>query len=597
MRVTERRGDDGCKYPHCTTTGYPQTRTPSPVRCNKTTKGTFSCRIMLLMLLLFLVSLKFALYDENDSPLGARRSADGIMGCASSHEAVGDETVSATTKFSADDYEAEATAKNTPEVLEEVTALIGPRYKATRFLGSGHAAPVFACTDEAGQPFAAKLLDANSKHTAEIELLRKLVNIPNTVCLYDVIWGEDHTVLILELCDGGELFLRTNEGVPLVEDAVRVLMRELLRTVHGIHTLGYLHRNIQLENILLRSSDSDYSFRLAGYNLSCTFEHQNANNTVCGAPGYIAPEMILKKDNVGPPIDVWAIGVCAFLILADCYPFNEDGSLDFAQECKNIVAGNMAPWSADRTVSAEAKAFVESILAQTDPVKRPTIPQLLASSWLQSGLQEVPPMLAFDSAGAEGPTALPLAAPAWWTVHDGLGVVTVSTETVTTAAVTVPSGAGPGQPLLVLEPMQGSLVTVVVPEGFFPGMQFPASITTTETTIHAPAVAMSYPTAIPVVQAHAGDAGAAETATPVVQAHAGDVGAAQTAILTATTDWSQMSMPPSFATPLSDGGKGKETQSVVSELQKLAELRSVGALTEEEFEMAKGNLLNPTQKL
>ena len=48
------------------------------------------------------------------------------MGCGSSKAADDDEFygVCATTVFEADDYEAEAKAKNTPAVLEEVTALI-----------------------------------------------------------------------------------------------------------------------------------------------------------------------------------------------------------------------------------------------------------------------------------------------------------------------------------------------------------------------------------------------------------------------------------------------------------------------------------------
>ena len=39
------------------------------------------------------------------------------------------------------------------------------------------------------------------------------------------------------------------------------------------------------------------------------------------------------------------------------------------------------------------------------------------------------------------------------------------------------------------------------------------------------------------------------------------------------------------------------TPSIVAELQKLAELRSIGVLTEEEFEVAKNKMLNPTQQL
>lgn len=227
---------------------------------------------------------------------------------------------------------------------------------------------------------------------------------------------------------------------------------------------------------------------------------------------------------MGEPSDVWAIGVCAYTALSGDYPFRGK-SQGMQAEMRNTLAGRMNPW-AGPPLSHHAKAFVESILSSLDPIKRPTIPHLLASPWLDSSVPHVPPMVALDAVAA----GLPVAAPAWWTAHDGsIGVTDGSIDVA--AAVTVPPGVSSGQHLAVLEPVHGVLVTVPVPAGYFPGMQFPASVTVTTTTAvvthHSPS--MSYPTAIPLVQAHAVGDGEAEAK--------GGGRRADVALPMATPDW------------------------------------------------------------
>ena len=36
-------------------------------------------------------------------------------------------------------------------------------------------------------------------------------------------------------------------------------------------------------------------------------------STSCGTPGYLAPE-IMKGQVYGPPVDIWAIGVIAYIL-------------------------------------------------------------------------------------------------------------------------------------------------------------------------------------------------------------------------------------------------------------------------------------------
>ena len=43
---------------------------------------------------------------------------------------------------------------------------------------------------------------------------------------------------------------------------------------------------------------------------------------VCGTPIYMSPEVAQKKDHLGGPADVWALGVILFILMTGKMPFH-----------------------------------------------------------------------------------------------------------------------------------------------------------------------------------------------------------------------------------------------------------------------------------
>jgi serine/threonine protein kinase len=43
---------------------------------------------------------------------------------------------------------------------------------------------------------------------------------------------------------------------------------------------------------------------------------------MCGTPTFMCPEMALKKDHIGGPADVWALGVILYILLTGKMPFH-----------------------------------------------------------------------------------------------------------------------------------------------------------------------------------------------------------------------------------------------------------------------------------
>ena len=41
----------------------------------------------------------------------------------------------------------------------------------------------------------------------------------------------------------------------------------------------------------------------------------------CGTPKYMAPEIVRKNSFLGPPVDIWALGVLFYAAVTGKYPF------------------------------------------------------------------------------------------------------------------------------------------------------------------------------------------------------------------------------------------------------------------------------------
>ena len=121
----------------------------------------------------------------------------------------------------------------------------------------------------------------------------------------------------LEYASGGELFDRVMKtgGLPLHE--VRFYLCEIILTIHYLHSLGIVYRDLKPENVLL---DKEGHVKLTDFGLSKEVDGMNGANTFCGTMEYIAPEIVLHQ-NYGYPVDWWAVGILAYEMVMQRTPF------------------------------------------------------------------------------------------------------------------------------------------------------------------------------------------------------------------------------------------------------------------------------------
>jgi len=161
------------------------------------------------------------------------------------------------------------------------------------------------------------------------------------------------------------------------------LIRTIFQAVKYIHECGIVHRDLKPENLLFRSKAPDADIMIADFGLSRVMEANKLSllTEICGTPGYMAPE-IFKKIGHGKPVDVWAMGVITYFLLAGYTPFDRDTQ---QLEMEAIIAGDYAfePEEYWSNVSDTARSFVTECLT-IDPASRPTAEEALAHKWLAS---------------------------------------------------------------------------------------------------------------------------------------------------------------------------------------------------------------------
>ena len=98
------------------------------------------------------------------------------------------------------------------------------------------------------------------KRLEEVALLRRLDH-PNIVTLHDVYENENEIQMVMECCEGGELYdtLQNSRTRNLLESygerSVVYILKQLLSALEYIHSRGVVHRDVKPENILLVSKD------------------------------------------------------------------------------------------------------------------------------------------------------------------------------------------------------------------------------------------------------------------------------------------------------------------------------------------------------
>jgi serine/threonine protein kinase len=155
-------------------------------------------------------------------------------------------------------------------------------------------------------------------------------------------------------------------------------VRDAAEALGFAHARGVVHRDVKPANLLV---DDQGRVRVADFGLAGArgLERLTQTGAVVGTPTHMAPEQLTgagEGDPIGPPADVWALGVVLYEALTGALPFAGENLIELA----GAIA--RADFDLPRVVAPEVPADLEAVCVQAlarDPSRRyPTGAELAA---------------------------------------------------------------------------------------------------------------------------------------------------------------------------------------------------------------------------
>lgn len=148
--------------------------------------------------------------------------------------------------------------------------------------------------------------------------------------------------MLLEYQEGGSLSQYISNKESLDEHTSRIVIEQLLLTVHFMTNVGVIHRDLKPENILMNSKvDGNCDIRIADFGLALTEteeqdpEQKKNKKLVFGTPGYLSPESLAGK-GYSLKTDIFSLGSMLFSMLTGKNLFDGNSYQDvilFNLEC------------------------------------------------------------------------------------------------------------------------------------------------------------------------------------------------------------------------------------------------------------------------
>ncbi|XP_062950120.1 serine/threonine-protein kinase 33 isoform X3 [Cynocephalus volans] len=286
-----------------------------------------------------------------------------------------------------------------PHIRMENGAAIEEIYTFARILGQGSFGMVIEAIDKETQTkWAIKKVNKEKAGSSAVKLLEREVNILKSVKHEHIIHLEQvfetpkKMYLVMELCEDGELKEILERKGHFSENETRWIIQSLASAIAYLHNNDIVHRDLKLENIMVKSSfidannEMNLNIKVTDFGLAVKKQGRSevTLQTTCGTPIYMAPEVINAHD-YSQQCDIWSIGVIMYILLCGEPPFlasSEEKLFELIR--KGELRFENPVWD---SISDCAKSVLKQLM-KVDPAHRITAKELLDNQWLTSTAYE-----------------------------------------------------------------------------------------------------------------------------------------------------------------------------------------------------------------
>uniref|UniRef100_A0A668AH29 Rho-associated protein kinase 1 n=1 Tax=Myripristis murdjan TaxID=586833 RepID=A0A668AH29_9TELE len=185
------------------------------------------------------------------------------------------------------------------------------------------------------------------------------------VQLFFAFQDDRYLYMVMEYMPGGDLVnLMSNYDVP--EKWARFYTAEVVLALDGIHAMGFIHRDVKPDNMLL---DKAGHLKLADFG-TCMKMNKDGMvrcDTAVGTPDYISPEVLKSQGGdgyYGRECDWWSVGVFLYEMLVGDTPFYADSLVGTYSKIMNHK--NALTFPDDSDISKDAKNLICAFLTDRE---------------------------------------------------------------------------------------------------------------------------------------------------------------------------------------------------------------------------------------
>lgn len=196
---------------------------------------------------------------------------------------------------------------------------------------------------------------------------------PNIVTIHATGEADGRHYLEMEFIAGRSLQQLINDEGRLTPVRATVLARGIAEGLAEAHRCGVLHRDLKPDNVLLTKGGLP---KLVDFGLAKLIVADSENERLVGTPNFMAPEVLLGAPATNSS-DVYALGVCYFLMLTGRLPFT-GGTLDACVPPRPSRAGTLAELR--RSVASDPVPNVRNLVPEISLEIAECVNLLLAKS-------------------------------------------------------------------------------------------------------------------------------------------------------------------------------------------------------------------------
>lgn len=248
-----------------------------------------------------------------------------------------------------------------------------------RPLGRGVHGTVYAVrrfeTNECG---ALKTFDTQRDANRELDICEQIMaekQHPFLVGMKDLIRGaisndlSPWASIFMDFYPGGDMLDHVTHHGSLTEHDALDFMSKLACGTAFLHAILLCHLDIKLENVFL---DNHGAPRLGDFGMSRRIIETIAGGGKIGTPIYMAPEVITSTRFFGTPVDVYALGVCAYAMTTGLMPCEEG----MAESLNAKVHKTLLYRAIQRNFHSPSYLIILDACLQLEPTLRPTAQML-----------------------------------------------------------------------------------------------------------------------------------------------------------------------------------------------------------------------------